>query len=172
MTTDIDETRDWRGERAVLRGLRARPTAAAGGCELKRACAGRYARRIDRFSLEPGSGRGLYRPSVLRDPRHRRQIRQRLPAAAAARDPDATVRWRQPRACRAATCCAYARTRTARCTAGPPAQEADLIPMMTDPDYYVRQVVVRYITALLLPQMGAMSTPKYGWWPNGSMRNG
>lgn len=154
MTHEIDEARDWRGLEVDCRPCAHKDLAQKGRCGLRKACVqDRYARRIDRFFE--------WNPQLADDYLAHPHFEVRAIAAKLAnpfllpamlKDPDETVRWEAVRRLPLR----YQRAlrddphREVRIRVATLLEDADLLPMMKDDDYYVRIVVARKIAPPLL----------------------
>ena len=152
MTTDIDETppKDWQGNElncadcahAPCRDWRLPATACLRTGPL---CAAH--RPV--LPLEPGVGQGLCRPSLFRSARRGRQTCGCVPPAVAARRPgcDRALERRGAPAAPLPVAPARRPDREVRIRVAVRLEGTDLVLMLEDSDYYVRQTVARYITA-------------------------
>ncbi len=157
MTDDIDEAMDWQGHEVDCGACVHQDVKAAGRCRLKHACVhDRYARRIDRFFN--------WNPELANSYIAHPHFEVRAIAAKHASifllpplldDPEETVRWN---AARRLPKRLVLRLRTdvhreVRIRIVSVLDDAELIPMMNDPDYYVRLVIARRIVPSLLAEM-------------------
>ena len=166
MSDDIDEARDWQGHEVDCTACAHLALNAAGGCSLRHACVNdRYARRIDRFfNWNPGLA-----DAYLGHP----HFEVRAIAAKFANlfllppllgDADETVRWNAVRRLpkRYALQLRKDPHREVRMRVVTLIDGDDLLPMVSDEDYYVRLVVARKLAPLLLGRMivGAKTTAR------------
>ncbi|MGA8171451.1 MAG: 4Fe4S-binding leucine-rich repeat protein [Methylocystis sp.] len=157
MTHEIDETLDWRGEEINCANCAHRHLLATGGCALRKACVhDRYARRMDRFfNLHPELADGYLAHPHFEVRAIAAKFANPFLLPRLLSDSDETVRWeavrRLPRR--------YQRElrddphREVRIRVATLLEDADLLPMMRDEDYYVRIVIARKVAASLLIMM-------------------
>ena len=155
---DIDEARDWRGDEIDCAACSHQDLTNTERCRLKHACVhDRYARRIDRFFD--------WNPELANSYLAHPHFEVRAIAAKHAGifllpplldDPEETVRWNAARRLpkrlmlQAAHRSCIARSGSASCRL---LDDAELMPMMADPDYYVRLVIARRVAPTLLSRM-------------------
>lgn len=163
--TEIIDAIDWQGRPVSCTGCEHEMLQAASGCRLLHACVrDRYALRIDRFFTR---NQGLA-SAYLRHP----HFEVRAIAAKFADlfllpplldDPDETVRWNAARRLPKRYALRLRRDphREVRIRiATLLVEEADLIPMIHDPDYYVRLVLARRVGPGLLARLVADPEPE------------
>ncbi len=157
MRDDIDEARDWQGNEVDCTSCTHQPLLAPGLCRLKHACVNdRYARRIDRFFN--------WNPQLSDAYIGHPHFEVRAIAAKHASlfllpplldDAEETVRWNAARRLpkRYSLRLRNDPHREVRIRIVPLLDDAELVPMMGDSDYYVRLVIARRVAPLLLARM-------------------
>lgn len=157
MMDDIDEARDWQGNEVDCTSCKHQPSLVTGLCRLKHACVNdRYARRIDRFFN--------WNPQLADAYVKHPHFEVRAIAAKHASlfllpplldDAEETVRWNAARRLpkRYSLRLRTDPHREVRIRIVPLLDDADLVSMMGDRDYYVRLVIARRVAPLLLSRM-------------------
>src|SRR6516165_10353814 len=157
MMDDIDEARDWWGHEIDCADCGHQALADAGRCRLKHACVhDRYARRIDRFFD--------WNPELANSYVAHPLFEVRAIAAKSASvfllpplldDPEETVRWNAARRLPKRYCLRLRNDphREVRIRIVALLEDAELVPMMGDPDYYVRLVIARQVAPALLGRL-------------------
>ena len=164
MTDDISETIDWRGEQIDCRACRHKDMAALGKCKLSHACVNdRYARRIDRFfNWNPELSNDYLKHEYfeIRAIASKRAAVFLLPALLD--DAEETVRWNAARRLpkKHILKLRHDPHREVRIRIVSLLDDADLVPMLQDEDYYVRQVIARKLAPNLLEWIAGDPEPE------------